>query len=114
MTEEKIMNQLRELLDSGDKWARLETDVPGLHIVRMPRLKNRPARLSVEVNPSIPSVGKPQKKSLFITTEEQFIEYNRVFSSETIKNVISYIEKINNEDNIEGDRRNIVGKLGED
>jgi hypothetical protein len=114
MSEEesgKIHNQLKELYDEGGKWARLATNISGLNIVRMPRHKNRPARLALEINPIIPSVGRPQKKSLFITTEEQLTEYMRIFKSDIIEQIIESIEEINGEAKTQRNNEKFVGKL---
>lgn len=109
--ESKIHDQLRELYDDGGKWTRLATNITGLNIVRMPRLKNRPARLAIEVNPIIPSVGRPQKKSLFITTEEQLNEYMKIFKSDIITQIITTIEEINGHAKEARNSEKFVGKL---
>lgn len=109
--DSKIYEQLKELLEAGGKWARLATNVEGLNVVRLPRLKNRPARLALEINPIIPSAKKPVKKSLFLTTEEQVGEYAKIFETDIIKEIITYIEEINGEESETKNKEKFIGKL---
>ena len=111
MSENKINDQLKELLEQGGKWARLATNVEGLNVVRLPQLKNRPARLALEINPIIPSVGRPQKKSLFLTSLEQLDEYTKIFKTAIVNELMTYIEDINGEAKNLRNKEKFIGKL---
>ena len=114
MSENKINDQLKELLDQGGKWARLATNVEGLNVVRLPELKNRPARLALEINPIMPSVGRPQKKSLFLTSMEQLEEYIKIFKTEIVNTLMDNIEDVNGDAKSMRNKEKFIGKLDTD
>ncbi len=90
-----ISSQLKEHLERGKDWERMDTPVPGLFIVKVPATKTRKARLNLELSP-LKKDGTPlKKKSLFIGGEEMFIKYSEMFSNDKAYQIIREIEQIN-------------------
>ena len=90
-----ITSQLKEHLEEGKDWERMNTPVPGLYVVKVPATKTRKARLNLELSP-LKNDGTPlKKKSLFIGGEEMFIKYAEMFSNDKAYQIIREIEQIN-------------------
>lgn len=90
-----ITSQLKEHLEKGKDWERMNTPVPGLYIVKVPATKTRKARLNLQLSP-LKNDGTPlKKKSLFIGGEEMFIKYAEMFSNDKAYQIIREIEQIN-------------------
>ena len=90
-----ISSQLKEHLEEGKDWERMNTPVPGLFVVKVPATKTRKARLNLELSP-LKNDGTPlKKKSLFIGGEEMFIKYSEMFSNDKAYQIIREIEQIN-------------------
>ena len=90
-----ISSQLKEHLEGGKDWERMDTPVPGLFVVKVPATKTRKARLNLELSP-LKNDGTPlKKKSLFIGGEEMFIKYSEMFSNDKAYQIIREIEQIN-------------------
>jgi len=90
-----ISSQLKEHLEGGKDWERMNTPLPGLFVVKVPATKTRKARLNLELSP-LKNDGTPlKKKSLFIGGEEMFIKYAEMFSNDKAYQIIREIEQIN-------------------
>ncbi len=90
-----ISSQLKEHLEEGKDWERMDTPLPGLFVVKVPATKTRKARLNLELSP-LKNDGTPlKKKSLFIGGEEMFIKYSEMFSNDKAYQIIREIEQIN-------------------
>ena len=92
-----IQAQLEEHLKNGKDWAKMETPVPGVFVVKVPETKTRPALLFIEVNP-LKSDGKPlKKKGLFIRNKEMYLAFKEALEEDAIFTILQNIETVNPE-----------------
>jgi len=92
-----IQGQLEEHLKNGKDWAKMETPVPGVFVVKVPETKTRPALLFIEVNP-LKSDGKPlKKKGLFIRNKEMYLAFKEALEEDAIFTILQNIEAVNPE-----------------
>jgi len=59
-----IEKELKEHLDKGKDWEKMETPIEGVMVVKVPATKTRPALLFLEINPIIN--GKPLKEKGYL------------------------------------------------
>jgi hypothetical protein len=92
-----IQTQLKEHLEKGDDWEKMDTPVPGLSVVKVPATKTKPALLFLEVNP-LKEDGKPLKrKGLFIGNKEILIKFSEALNDDKTFQLITELEKVNPE-----------------
>ena len=92
-----IQAQLKEHLEKGDDWEKMDTPVPGLSVVKVPATKTKPALLFLEVNP-LKEDGKPLKrKGLFIGNKEILIKFSEALNDDKTFQLIGEMEKVNPE-----------------
>lgn len=85
---------IEKFLGSAGDWEKLETDIPGVAVVKMPATKSRPALLAVEVNPQ--KDGKPMKrKGLFITSAEMLLEFSDILTDESLLTLMKNVDAVN-------------------
>ena len=90
-----IQSQLKEHLDKGADWAKMETPVPGVFVVKVPATKTRPSLLFIEVNP-LKENGTPMKrKGLFVGSKEMLIKFGEALNDDKVFQLIGEIEKVN-------------------
>lgn len=87
---------LKEHLESGAAWGKLETDIPGVFVVKIPGTKTRGPRLMVEVNPVDKNTGKPKKrKGLFIRDFEMYLQFREALEQDEVPQLIQLLDEIN-------------------
>lgn len=90
-----IRDQLKEHLENGDNWEKMETPIQGVYIVKVPKTKTRKAMLYLEINP-LNDNGKPLKrKGLFINSKEMLLSFTEALNNEKSFLLISIIDQIN-------------------
>ena len=90
-----IEAQLKEHLEKGEDWEKMQTPVPGVSVVKVPATKTRPALLFLEVNP-LKEDGKPMKrKGLFVGSKEMLIKFGETLQDDKVFQLIGELEKIN-------------------
>ncbi|MFX0080653.1 MAG: hypothetical protein ACFE94_02770 [Candidatus Hodarchaeota archaeon] len=90
-----IEAQLKEHLESGNDWEKMETPVEGVSVVKVPATKTRPALLFLEINP-IKEDGKPLKKrGLFVGNKEMLIKFGEALNDDKTFQLIQELEKVN-------------------
>ena len=89
---------LKEHLETGGPWTKLETDIPGVFVVKIPGTKTRGPRLMVEVNPVDKTTGKPKKrKGLFIRDFEMYLQFREAIEQDEVPQLIQLLDEINPE-----------------
>jgi hypothetical protein len=92
-----IQAQLKEHLEKGKDWAKMETPVPGVFVVKVPATKTRPALLFIEINP-LKSDGNPMKrKGLFIRNKEMYLAFKEALEEDAIFTILQNLEAVNPE-----------------
>lgn len=83
--------ELAAHLADGKDWARLETDLEGVSVVKMPAKGGYAERLSVEVNPT----GK--RHAIFVRDLEELELLGKVLSDERVISLVKMVGSINPE-----------------
>jgi hypothetical protein len=92
-----VQAQLKDHLENGKDWSKMETPIPGVFVVKVPETKTRPALLFIEVNP-LKSDGNPmKKKGLFIRNKEMYIAFKEALEEDAIFTILQNLEAVNPE-----------------
>ena len=92
-----IQTQLKEHLENGKDWEKMDTPVSGLSVVKVPATKTKPSLLFLEINP-LKEDGKPLKrKGLFIGNKEILIKFSEALNDDKTFQLIAELEKVNPE-----------------
>ena len=93
-----MIEALKEHLENGKDWEKLETDIPGVFVVKIPGTKTRSSRLMVEVNPINKATGTPKKrKGLFIADFEMYLQFQEALMEDEVPALIKTLEEVNPE-----------------
>jgi hypothetical protein len=91
----EIQGQLKEHLDKGKDWEKMETPIDGVNVVKVPATKTRPALLFIEINP-LKEDGKPfKRKGLFVGSREMFVKFGEAFNDDKVYQLVTELEKVN-------------------
>ena len=89
---------LVKFLDTGKDWEKVETDIPGVFIVKIPGTKTKAGRLMVEINPINKQTGLPKKrKGLFVADFEMYLQFREALEEDKVAEVVQVLEGINPE-----------------
>ncbi len=92
-----IKAQLKEHLQNGKDWEKMETPIDGVYVVKVPATKIRPSLLFLEINP-LTDDGKPMKKrGIFVGDREMLIKFSETLSDDKVYQLIGELEKVNPE-----------------
>ncbi len=87
---------LKDHLENGGPWSKLETDIPGVFVVKIPGTKTRGPRLMVEINPVDKTTGKPKKrKGLFIRDFEMYLQFRESLEQDEVPQLIQLLDDLN-------------------
>lgn len=90
-----IQSQLKDHLEKGKDWEKMETPIPGVFVVKVPATKTRPSLLSLEINP-LKEDGNPMKrKGLFVTSKEMLVKFGEALNDDKVYQLIIELENIN-------------------
>jgi len=100
-----IQAQLKEHLKNGEDWEKMDTPVQGISVVKIPATKNRPALLSLEINP-LKDDGKPMKrKGLFVTSKEMLIKFSEALNDDKTFQLIQELELVNPKESLNSTKK---------
>jgi len=90
----ELSKQLRTFIDEGQDWERKPTSVKGVSIIRLPKTKNRPASLAIDINP-INEHGVPmKKKGIMLMNAVELAAFRAAFNNERVDNLIKALEEV--------------------
>ena len=90
-----VQAQLKEHLQNAKDWGKMETPIPGVSVVKVPKTKSRPSLLFLEINP-LKDDGSPMKrKGLFVGDREMLIKFAETMQSDKVYHLIGEIEQVN-------------------
>ncbi len=96
-----IGTQLKDHLENGTDWEKMETPIEGVNVVKVPATKTKPPLLFLEVNPIIN--GKLLKrKGLFVGNKEILIKFSEALNDDKTFQLIGVMETVNPEVNKNG------------
>ncbi len=85
---------LRDMLKHGRKWERHRVDDSGVFIRKIPRSKENPAYLAVEINP-IGEGGFPiNKMGIIIRNQSELDAIREILSQKVVDDALQTIERI--------------------
>ena len=89
-----VTETLRTFLESGEDWERKGTSLRGVSIIKLPRTKNRPASLAIEINP-LDDMGRPmKKKGIMVMGPEEMDAFRAVFNNKKLETLVSAMESV--------------------
>ena len=92
-----IQDELKKHLEKGEAWEKMETNVPGVNVVKVPETKTRPALLFLELNP-LTDDGRPMKrKGLFVNGYDMLIKFRDIIDNDKVFKLMQEIETVNPE-----------------
>ncbi len=90
----EIGETLRTFLENGDDWERKNTTVPGVYLIKLPKTRNRPPSLALELNP-IGESGLPiKRKGLMIMSAHELEAFRRLFENPKVASVLDAIDDL--------------------
>ncbi len=88
---------LRDMLKHGRKFERLRIADSGIFIRKIPRSKNEPAYLAVEINP-IDQSGNPMNKiGVIIRNQNQLDAIRAILSQKKVDEILQTVEKVSHQ-----------------
>jgi hypothetical protein len=88
---------LRDMLKHGRKFERLGTAEPGVFIRKIPRSRDEPAYLAVEINP-IGQSGNPMNKiGVIIRSQNELDAIRAILSQKKVDEILQTIEKVDHQ-----------------
>jgi len=90
----ELSEQLRVFIEEGQDWERKATSVKGVSIIRLPKTKNRPASLAIDINP-VNEHGVPiKKKGIMLMNAVELAAFRSAFNNEKVDNLIKALEEV--------------------
>ena len=86
---------LRDMLKHGRKFERLRMDEPGIFIRKIPRSKDDPAYLAIEINPISQDRNPMYKVGALIRNQNELDAIRAILSMKEIDKMLQTIEKVN-------------------
>ena len=87
-------NKLKEILEKGKDWSRMNTTVEGIFVLKLPAYRGKQARLAVELNPT-DEFGRPTKKrGLLLRSIEELETFKKMLAQDKLFSLMENIEKI--------------------
>jgi hypothetical protein len=88
-------DSLRDMLKHGRKFERLRTAEPGIFIRKIPRSKNEPAYLAVEINPIGQSGNPMYRVGALIRNQNELEAVREIISQKKVDEILQKIESVN-------------------
>lgn len=88
---------LRDMLKHGRKFERMGTDEPGLFIRKIPRVKDEPAHLAVEINPIGQSGNPMYRVGALIKDKDELEAIRALLSLEKVDELLETVEKLSHQ-----------------
>ncbi|MHA1730884.1 MAG: hypothetical protein ACTSU5_03025 [Promethearchaeota archaeon] len=102
-----MIEALEEHLTEAKDWEKMETDIPGVFVVKIPATKTRPAKIMIEVNP-VDETGKPKKrKGLFISDFEMYVQFLEALEDDRIGKLIKVVDSVNPQNSSNGTKKKL-------
>ena len=89
-----VSETLRSFIENGEDWERKGTSLRGVSIIRLPKTKNRPASLAIEINP-LDESGRPmKKKGIMLMAAEEMVAFREIFNNKKLDTLLSAMESV--------------------
>lgn len=90
-----MKQELKEFLEKGKDWEKMETDNPSVNVVRSPPTKTKEARIFIEINPKNENGVARKRRGLFITDVSMLNQFAETLVDESVLKLAEAIEEIN-------------------
>lgn len=84
-----IYAQLKEHLEKGKDWEKLEVPVDGVFVVKGSATKTRPAILQLKINLLTEDERPMKRKGLFVGSKEMLIKFGETLNNEKVEQLIA-------------------------
>ena len=91
----KMEDSLRDMLKHGRKFERLRMPESGVFIRKIPRTRDEPAYLAVEINPISQSGNPMYKVGALIRKQSELDAIRDILSKTVVDELLQTVEKIN-------------------
>jgi hypothetical protein len=86
---------LRDMLKHGRKFERLRVDEFGIFVRKIPRSRDEPAYLAIEINPIGQSGNPMYKVGALIRNQNELDAIRAILSQKKVDEILQTIEKVN-------------------
>ena len=69
------------ILSKGKNWERKPTSIPGLFLLKLPALRNRPSSIVIEVNPVDTSGSPTKKRGIIIKSNSELVQIRDILTN---------------------------------
>ncbi len=89
--------ELTKFLNEGEDWEKMNTNIPGIFIVKVPSYRNKqPPKLMIEVNPVTDGGKQMKRKGLYLSSLKDYLKfYDLLSDTEKMTSIMRIIEQIN-------------------
>ena len=96
MTKETVDNRLTDFLNEGKDWARKQTNLPGVFLLKSPAFRSRPTCIAIEID----AVGQGggggnRRRGLIIRSKEDIDKLSNILNNDKVVELASAVEKVN-------------------
>ncbi|MFW9944590.1 MAG: hypothetical protein ACFFB7_06290 [Candidatus Sifarchaeia archaeon] len=88
---------LKDMLKHGRRFERLRTVEPGVFIRKIPRSKDEPAYLAVEINPIGQSGNPMYKVGALIRNQNELDAVRETISQKKVDEILQTVERVNHQ-----------------
>jgi hypothetical protein len=92
-----VDERLSQFLSKGKDWERKPTNIPGLFLLRLPVLRNRPASIVIEVNPIDTSGSPTKKRGIIIKSNSELVQIRDILTNIKLEQLTKSLEEVNPE-----------------
>ena len=86
--------KLNEFLKNGKDWARANTSLEGVCLLKLPAYRGQQAKLAVEVNPVDEEERPIKKRGLMLRCIEELEAFKKLLAQEKLAILLQNIEKV--------------------
>jgi hypothetical protein len=89
--------RLIQFLNEGKDWERKATSIPGIFLLRLPKLKSAAPSLAIEINPVGESGSPIKKRGVVIRSSLELEEITKLLSNPELSQLTKSIDEVNPE-----------------
>jgi hypothetical protein len=89
--------RLMQFLKEGKDWERKATSIPGIFLLRLPRLKSTAPSLAIEINPVDSSGFATKKRGVVIRSSYELEEITKLLTNPKLPQLAKSMDEVNPE-----------------
>jgi hypothetical protein len=97
-----VDDRLIQFLRGAKDWERKATNVPGVHLLKLPSFKGRSASLVIEVNPIGVTGAATKKRGVVVRSTTELEEINKLLSHPKLVELAKRVDAVNPERRLGG------------